>query len=170
MCSFGSNWQFVNVSSGNDLVLNRTNNEPIFTQINVTIWRHQASLSYHHLAKKELKKLCDDAIAVRFLLAYYWWHVSHKHWVGNYCSPHMTCKHHNWNRTLLENELGMSNWVNSRCVTYYDIEAEQHIYASVNYPPLVQIIARRLAGAKLLSEPMLGYCELDPWEQTSVKS
>ena len=118
----------------------------------------------HHLAKKELKKLCDDAIVVRFLLAYYWWHVSHKHWVGNYCSPHMTCKHHNWNRTLLENELGMSNWVNSRCITY-DIEAERHTYALVNYPPLVQIMVCRLADAKPLSEPMLGYCELDPWEQ-----
>ena len=34
---------------------------------------------------------------------------------------------------------------------------------------LVQIMACRLFGAKLLSKPMLGYCQLDPWEQTSVK-
>ena len=35
--------------------------------------------------------------------------------------------------------------------------------------PLVQIMACRLFGAKPLSEPMLGYCQLDPWEQTSVE-
>ena len=29
-------------------------------------------------------------------------------------------------------------------------------------------MACRLDGAKLLSEPMLEYCQLDPWEQTSV--
>ena len=30
-------------------------------------------------------------------------------------------------------------------------------------------MACRLAGAKPLSEPILEYCQLDPWEQTSVK-
>ena len=49
------------------------------------------------------------------------------------------------------------------------IEAEWRIYASVNKPSLVQIMACHLAGAKPLSEPMLEYCQLDPWEQTSVK-
>ena len=34
---------------------------------------------------------------------------------------------------------------------------------------LVQIMACRLFGAKPLSEPVLGYCWLDPSEQTSVK-
>ena len=34
---------------------------------------------------------------------------------------------------------------------------------------LVQIMACRLFGAKQLSKPMLGYCQLDPQEQTSVK-
>ena len=34
---------------------------------------------------------------------------------------------------------------------------------------LVQIMACRLIGAKPLSEPMLEYCYLDPYEQTSVK-
>ena len=34
---------------------------------------------------------------------------------------------------------------------------------------LVQIMACRLFGAKPLSKPMLRYCQLDPWEQTSVK-
>ena len=33
---------------------------------------------------------------------------------------------------------------------------------------LVQVIACRLSGAKSLPEPMLPYCQLDPWEQTSV--
>ena len=36
-------------------------------------------------------------------------------------------------------------------------------------PSLVQIMACCLFGTKPLSEPMLAFCELDPWEQTSVK-
>ena len=36
-------------------------------------------------------------------------------------------------------------------------------------PSSVQIMACRLIGAKPLSGPMLAYCQLDPWEQTSVK-
>ena len=35
---------------------------------------------------------------------------------------------------------------------------------------LVQVMACRLFGAKPLPEPMLDYCQLDPWEQISVKS
>ena len=38
------------------------------------------------------------------------------------------------------------------------IEAEWRIYASVNQPSLVQIMACRLDGAKPLSEPMMEYC------------
>ena len=34
---------------------------------------------------------------------------------------------------------------------------------------LVQVMACRLFGAKPLPEPMLPYCQLDPWEQSSVK-
>ena len=37
-------------------------------------------------------------------------------------------------------------------------EAEGRIYASVNLPLLVQIMACHLIGAKPLSEPMLEYC------------
>ena len=39
----------------------------------------------------------------------------------------------------------------------------------VNNTALIQIMAFRLAGAKPLSEPMLDYCYLDHWDQTSVK-
>ena len=35
---------------------------------------------------------------------------------------------------------------------------------------LVQVMACRLFGAKPLSEPMLAYCQLDIWEQISLKS
>ena len=42
--------------------------------------------------------------------------------------------------------------------------------SKLNTIQLVQIMAYHLAGAKPLSEPMLEYCWLDPWEQTSVKS
>ena len=38
------------------------------------------------------------------------------------------------------------------------IEAEWRIYALVNKPSLVQIMACRLDGAKPLSEPMMEYC------------
>ena len=34
---------------------------------------------------------------------------------------------------------------------------------------LVQIMACRRFGTTPLSKPKLGYCQLDPWEQTSVK-
>ena len=44
-------------------------------------------------------------------------------------------------------------------VNFYQlIEAEWRIYASVNLPSLVQIMACRLVGAKPLSELMLEYC------------
>ena len=43
-------------------------------------------------------------------------------------------------------------------------------YSVVIINSFVQIMACRLAGAKPLSEPMLEYCYLDPWEQTSVQS
>ena len=34
---------------------------------------------------------------------------------------------------------------------------------------LVQAMACGLSGTKLFPDPMLPYCQLDPWEQTSVK-
>ena len=42
------------------------------------------------------------------------------------------------------------------------IEAERRIYASVNLPSLLQVMACRLVGAKPLSETMLEYFQLDP--------
>ena len=58
----------------------------------------------------------------------------------------------------------------NQCISSENNEAEWRIYASVNIPSLVQIMACRLVGAKPLSKPMLEYCWFDPWEQTSVKS
>ena len=43
-------------------------------------------------------------------------------------------------------------------------------YASENWPSSLQIMPCYLDGARPLSEPMLEYCYLDPWDQTSVKS
>ena len=42
------------------------------------------------------------------------------------------------------------------------IEAEWRMYASINKPSFVQIMACRLVGAKPLSEPTLEYCQLEP--------
>ena len=41
------------------------------------------------------------------------------------------------------------------------IEAEWRIYASQNYPLLDQMMACHLVGARLLSKPMLKYCQSD---------
>ena len=36
-------------------------------------------------------------------------------------------------------------------------------------PSLFQKIASRLSGGKPFSETMLAYCQMGPWEQTSMK-
>ena len=45
-----------------------------------------------------------------------------------------------------------------------------HIMRQWTGSTLVQVLACRLFGAKPLSEPMLTYCQLGPWEQTSGNS
>ena len=55
----------------------------------------------------------------------------------------------------------------SYCLTHWG--RVTHICVG-NLTILVQIMACRLAGSKPLSEPMMEYCQLDPKEQTSVKS
>ena len=66
---------------------------------------------------------------------------------------------------------------------YFTLKDHQtYIYSDINSSPpsaaymgwwiglaLVQIMACRLFGAKPLSKPILGHCQLDPMEQTSVK-
>ena len=49
------------------------------------------------------------------------------------------------------------HWLTDWLITHQLIEAERHIYASINLPSLLQIMACRLVGAKPLSEPMLEY-------------
>ena len=49
------------------------------------------------------------------------------------------------------------------------IEAEWRLYASINKPSLVQIMACRLVGAEPLSESVLKYFLLNPQEQISVQ-
>ena len=61
--------------------------------------------------------------------------------------------------------------MNLNVMMWYDteyIEADWRIYAPVKQT-LVQILARRLFGAKPLSEPMLSYCHLDHKERILVK-
>ena len=45
---------------------------------------------------------------------------------------------------------------------FNSLRPEWRIYASGNFPPLVQIMACRLVAAKPLSKPMLEYCLFDP--------
>ena len=53
--------------------------------------------------------------------------------------------------------------------TCKDVWAFSVINSSPPSAAMVQIMACRLFDAKPLTEPMLTYCELKPWEQTSVK-
>ena len=58
------------------------------------------------------------------------------------------------------------SWVPSSVNSLRQSEAYMHWSPRSS---LVQIMACRLFGAKPLSKPMLGYCQLYPQEQTSVK-
>ena len=63
-----------------------------------------------------------------------------------------------WSCSLMEkSDSGKLQKKYDPCI-YWLIEAEWGIYALVNWPSLVQIMARRLAGAKPLFKPMLEYC------------
>ena len=57
----------------------------------------------------------------------------------------------------------------NHCLTQWGWVMHIYIYESLNYPSLVQIMACCLVGTKPLSGPMLEYCLLYPWEQTSVE-
>ena len=54
----------------------------------------------------------------------------------------------------------MAEWNTTGSKWFNSLWPEWHIYASVNFPSLVQIMAYRLVGAKPLSKPMLEYCYL----------
>ena len=43
------------------------------------------------------------------------------------------------------------------------------VYASVNRTTLIEIMACHLSGTKPLSEPILDYCQLNPWEKFESK-
>ena len=70
------------------------------------------------------------------------------------------------------------NFVSTKCIWKYCQQNVRHFNSSTpgaaymhqwNGSALVQIMARRLFGAKPLSKPMLGHCQLDGLEQNSVK-
>ena len=74
-------------------------------------------------------------------------------------------------------------WIIRRYIPYFITFRNLPVPISLNSSPpsaaymsqwigsaLVKIMACRLFGAKPLSKPLLGYCQLDPEEQTSVKS
>ena len=61
----------------------------------------------------------------------------------------------------MANVLGIISVLLFGCVLLF--EPQWRIYASINYPSLLQILACRLEGAKLLSEPMLEYYNKLQW-------
>ena len=66
-----------------------------------------------------------------------------------------------WPRSMSPYDVTRAHWVNS------SPSSGAYMCLWIG-SALVQIIAWRLFGAKPLSKSMLGYCELDPYEQTSV--
>ena len=59
-----------------------------------------------------------------------------------------------------------SIWISLQFVPAFPINNKSVLVPAI---ALVPIMAWRLFGAKPLLEPVLEYCWLDPWEQTSVK-
>ena len=69
-------------------------------------------------------------------------------------------------------------WIGYFCASPYSVVTTNANACLNSSPPsarqwngsaLLQIMACRLFGAKPLPEPMLAHCQLDPWEQNSVK-
>ena len=56
-------------------------------------------------------------------------------------------------------------WPSNKLNSFRPSDAFMHHQAR---PSLVQMMARHLFGSKPLSEPMLAYCQLNPWEHISV--
>ena len=72
---------------------------------------------------------------------------------------HMKMSSAKWRPFCLDLNVLITVWISK--YTHYNVWGEMTyplIYASLNKPSLVQIMACRLDGAKPLSEPMLGYC------------
>ena len=78
-----------------------------------------------------------------------------------------------WRRT--DNNPLLSYAMITQCRTIRRLASINSSYPNTAYmrqwtgSTLVQVTACRLFGAKPLPEPMLTYCHLDPYEQTSVK-
>ena len=88
-------------------------------------------------------------------------HTNKAKWNFNAHAEHFN---HNLQLTILTNSLLSSDWVNSSpCATY------MRQWPASPGSPLVRVIACRLFGTKPLPEPMQIYCQLDLWEQISVK-
>ena len=65
-------------------------------------------------------------------------------------------------------EMG-GNHIAHHCEHFNSLRLSDAYMHQYNIPPLLQIMAWHLFGAKPLSEPMLPYCQLDPKEHISVK-
>ena len=85
-------------------------------------------------------------------------YVEIRTWINNY-SLH---------KTMGCNYLVMS-WYQSNHVKLTHLPPSAAYMCQWTGPALVHVMACRLFGAKPLPEPMLAYCELDSWEQISVK-
>ena len=92
-------------------------------------------------------------------------------WInGNFPTPaEMQAERRPWLRPVFDEPLSrililLVNFGNINSSPPSDAYTRQWIGSA-----LVQIMACRLFGAKPLSKPMMGYCQLDHQEQTSVK-
>ena len=58
-------------------------------------------------------------------------------------------------------------WTNCTQILVNSLRPSDAYMCQWTRPSLIQIMACRLTGAKPLSEPMMGYCLLDPWGRTN---
>ena len=85
-------------------------------------------------------------------------------WVNNRGAGNL--RHHRAHYDAMVMSAGMRNFVFMLLSTWAESRGHRVI---LRRPTLVQIMACRLVDTMPLSEPMLEYCQLDPWEQISVK-
>ena len=88
-------------------------------------------------------------------------------WLCDRCQPARNHAVFLWNDDIIWGELNPNGFNLELLNSLRSSDAYMRQY---NISTLVQIKACRLAGAKPLFGPMMKYCSLDSWKQTSVQS
>ena len=158
-------------------------------KLQVTIYQTRSSWSMDQLGKDLLSKFALTVMEFCDMWGGGWGLVTSWEWRCSWSSADRWCSSYIWvinnlsillpNKVHLISEVCHKNSVGAKRQNYRERSDFQLILISspsnAAYmhqwigSALVKIMACRLFGAKPLSKPMLGYCQLDHWEQTSVK-